>query len=376
MNRKNILSEKMLTSLVIINLIAFINFFLFNIYNNLFFYINLMSIFIIILIQDKFYKKDIETIIFLLFFLAYGFFSLFITNGGVGSVISAFYSMLVYFSIKKIHIRDKSIKIIMIFMIVLNVFLFISSPGYYIKWYFNREKYINSNTIGMVIMYTAVYSNVFLKKVKIKNSKLYSTFIYIISILGILNVQSRGSLLTLVSFLIFDILIPKRLWKKKCFSEFAYITILLVGLIIPYLYTQLYNSGLHFNIPFTQKSLYTGREIIWSNFYHEMDNNILAIFFGLGSNADLWSGNALNLHNNYLGIIANFGVIGFILYYGFWFVQIQSLFKKQKMQNYEVSLLMVFFSVLVSGFFEISTLWHTMFFFNFMSLGLVVEGKY
>lgn len=375
MKIKNLLSDNFLVLLIVINLISFINISLFNIYDSLFFYVNLASIISIILLQNRFLKKDIELIMFLLFFLSYGLLTLFITDGGIGSVLTPFYSILVFLAIKRTGISRKSLKILTVIIILLNLFLVINSPGYYEKWFFNREEYINSNTIGMVLMYTAIYSSIFLRRLKYKNAKLYIFIIYGLSIVGLLNVQSRGSLLTLSSFIVLDTFVSNKLWRNGRFVKLFYLILLGLGLLIPYIYTRMYNSGLQFDIPFTGKTLYTGREIIWNNFYHELSNNNMSVFFGLGSNAELWSGRALNVHNNYLGVIANFGGIGFALYYGFWLSQIHSLFKKDQIESYQISLLVGFFSILVNGFFEISTLWHVMFFFNFMFLGLAMSEK-
>lgn len=370
--KKNHLSEKILITLITINIFSFINVHLFQIYDNLFFYLNLLSVIVIILIKNRYYKKDLQLIMFLFIFLSYGLLTLFITDGGIGSVLTPFYSILVFFVIKRTGISHKSLKMLTVIMILLNLFLVINSPGYYAKWFFNRDEYINSNTIGMVLMYTAIYSSIFLRRLKIKNAKLYIIIIYGLSIFGILNVQSRGSLLTLSSFIILDTFVSNKLWRNRRFVKLFYVILLGLGLSIPYIYTRMYNAGLQFDIPFTGKTLYTGREIIWNNFYHELSNNSMALIFGLGSNAELWSGRTLNLHNNYLGVIANFGVIGFVLYYVFWFSQIYSLFKKNQIESYQISLLVGFFSILVNGFFEISTLWHVMFFFNFMFLGLAM----
>jgi hypothetical protein len=375
MNKKNVLSETILIALITINIVSFVNVYLFNIYNSLFFYFKLLSMIIVVLIQNRFCKKDRGLILFVIVFLSYGLFTLFITEGGLGSVLTLFYSILVYFVIKRTDISNKSLKILMMLMILLNLFLVINSPSYYTRWFFNRGDYINSNTIGMVLMYTAIYCSIFLKRLNIKNANLYIVIIYGLSMYGLLNVQARGSLLALTSFIILDTFVSKRVWKNRRFSILFYVVLILTGLSIPYIYTKIYNAGLQFDIPFTEKSLYTGREAIWDNFYYQMRSNSLAVFFGLGSKAELWIGKDLNLHNNYLGVIANFGVIGFVLYYGFWWSQIQALFKKNQLESYQISLLMGFFVILVNGFFEISTLWHVMFFFNFMFLGLAMSGK-
>ena len=63
------------------------------------------------------------------------------------------------------------------------------------------------------------------------------------------------------------------------------------------------------------KSLYTGREIIWSNMYDALSENVVNWFFGLGSDVSLWGDRTLNVHNNYFAVIVDFGVIGFLIFY-------------------------------------------------------------
>ena len=73
----------------------------------------------------------------------------------------------------------------------------------------------------------------------------------------------------------------------------------------------MYTNNVQFEL--LGKSLYTGRVDIWINAENNLNNNITALLFGLGSKSNLFLNHDLNLHNNYLGIIVNFGLIGFII---------------------------------------------------------------
>ena len=120
--------------------------------------------------------------------------------------------------------------------------------------------------------------------------------------------------------------------------------------------------------------MYSGREAIWLNFFNIVFDNVNNFLFGLGSKAELWENHRLNLHNNYLAIFTNFGLVGFLLYYGFLFKEILNISKNKNLKNYHLSSLLGFLSVLFYGFIEVTTFWFIMFFFNFLFFGIINSG--
>ncbi len=354
--------------LALINLISFFNLRFFSIYNNYFMFLNLAGIVIFFIMYRRFKVKEYELILFLLLFMVYGLGTLFITGGGLGSVLMPFYSILVYWAIKKSYFNEKKIKIIAIVILLLNLYWTINSPGYFEKFLFDRENYFNSNTIGSILAFTCIYIVIFMKKLDTKGHKVLTILIYISSIWGILNTQARGSLITLLAFFMLDFLVSKKVWIKKKITIFISILIILTGFTFTYIYTIMFINGV--DLPIINKSLFTGREIIWLNFYREITQNNYSLLFGLGSAADLWTGHTLNLHNSYLTIFTNFGLIGFILYFTFWIKQINNLYRFRDLSVFQIRLLLGFLCVLIYGYIEVSILWHPMFFFNFMFLGL------
>jgi O-antigen ligase len=226
-------------------------------------------------------------------------------------------------------------------------------------------------------MFTAIYSNILSQKV-FKDRRFINVIAIIRIVLSgwaILNCQARGAFVSLIVFVFLDKVVPKAIWRNRRITMLIVSSIIFVGIAFTYIYSQMYLKGVNFTLPFSQKPIFTGREIIWLNFYGQMLKNKTALFFGLGSSADLWEGNRLNLHNSYLTILTNFGIVGFFMFYGFWIYQIKSLIKKYVLSNLQIKLILGFIIVLILGYIEVSILWHNMFFLNYLFLGLAFEDR-
>ncbi|TCI49909.1 O-antigen ligase domain-containing protein [Exiguobacterium sp. SH5S13] len=369
--KKNFIGSGLIMTLIIINSIVLFDFRLYSAYDKIAFYGNFL-ILISIVVVNKIYVKDLGRYIFIALFLAYGFFTVITTDGGIGSVITPPFSFLLLYLLYDSNFNKKKIKILLFIFLSLNIFWVFNSVGYYSKALYSKNEFLNSNTVGMLVMYTAIYISIFVDKLNIKFSKIISLFIFIFSAWAILNVDSRGALMALMTFIFFSSLFPWKLWRSKHLTLAIFSIVIFIGAIFPLIYTRMYVSGFDYSIPFTTKSLYTGREVIWLNYFYMADKPSEWLF-GIGSNAKLWAEDTLNVHNNYLAVITNFGIVGFVLYYGFILKQINNIYKKGRLNKYQCNLIIGFLCVLVYGFVEISTFWYVMFFFNFLFIGLAVN---
>lgn len=371
--KKSSIESMLLTIMVVVNCISFLNIEISNIYGIIGFYGDFLLLIVILILRSRIDRKDMIQYFYSLIFLIYTIITLFITNGGIGSAIIPTYSFLLLLIFYRTTFDTKILRILLMSYIFLNLFLVLNSTDYYAKTLYYRGQYINSNTISMVLMYTAIYIIVLLKKLKIRFTKILTLIVFSASIWAISNCQSRGTLISILSFAVMDTIIPKSFWRNKLRTLFILILLITIGTVFPYIYTQLYTNGFNFNLPFTQKSLYTGREIIWGSFFEQMNQGAVNWLFGLGSKADMFSGKSLNVHNNYLAVITNFGLIGYIMYYGFLVKQVSNIYERERISDFQISLLIGFLSVLIDGFVEISTLWHDLFFFCFLFLGMAIS---
>lgn len=355
--------------LIALNLISFSNIQLYTAYNRYSSVGNFIVLFFLFIFKSRVSKKELQILLFLLLFSIYCLFTIYFTGGGIGSAITPLIGILIIFNAKRLNTTPFFIKLLFLLLLVLNVHWIIRSPGYYTKFLFNQQFVINSNTVGIILTFCTMYLCIMSKYVFGKKYYLFNTVTIISNLWALTNVQSRNSLLGLVSFLILNYLIPKPFFKNKNNFMTVFMLIIILGLLLPYVFTNLYVNGVNVDLPFFNKSIYTGRELIWNNYFNLLKTNKLAVFWGLGSKIVLWAGDSLNAHNNYLALTINFGLIGFVLYFGFLFYYIYSI-KFKELTNTHLSLLIGFLAVLVLGYFEVNILWVNLAYLNFLFLGI------
>ena len=174
-----------------------------------------------------------------------------------------------------------------------------------------------------------------------------------LSAVGMVYCRSR---MTLVSLGVYFILayIPNKMISNKRYI-FLVLLVIVIGLAIPVVYLYLYRSG--YNARVLGKNIYTGREYLWGIVLDKLAESKIIMFFGAGAHA----AEGLNLHNNYLDILFNFGVIGFSIYYLFYvkiFSQCAKIIRDIEIKR-GLAMFVSFFLVL--GWTETTTLWAPMF---------------
>ena len=140
-------------------------------------------------------------------------------------------------------------------------------------------------------------------------------------------------------------------WDKKRFKIVITI-IVIVGLIFPMIYINAPYKIIEIVTKVTNKSFYSGREIIWARVYAAMKDPI-KILIGVGSENSISFGiignNRYSLHSSYLTMYAYYGVIGVLIYYN----QIIRCIDKVKITNRKLVLIAGYLSLMITGFSEI-----------------------
>ncbi|KAB7671696.1 O-antigen ligase family protein [Bacillus sp. B1-b2] len=362
--------KKLLFYLIILVTMIFINSSFFWIYSSVSIYAMTFFIIILALLKNKFKYINYWTHAYI--FVFYCMLTLTFSDGSFGSVLNIICNVFILLILCEYKLDNSNLKLVFLSFLIVNIYWIFNSAGYYQEFY-NDRTLINSNIVGMVISYTAIYLRIFLKQRNMKLTSLFSYIIPILSLWAILQLEARGNFFALLIYLLIDSLIPKRLFKKGNILLFLITVIILVGTVIPYIYVN-YINLINFDPSITSKDIYT-RQYVWNLFFTAMNNDFQSWLFGVGSQADVWNTTSINLHNTYLAIIGNFGLIGYLLYFSLFLRIIAKITKGPNMSTFQIQLILGVTFQLLLGYVEVAMLWDVMYFFNFLFIGLAINEK-
>lgn len=297
-----------------------------------------------------------------LLILAYFIFAVLFTNGGVGSIFAPIASMALIIVIKNCRMSLNIFLAIKVLFVFIFLMCLIKCRSYFVNWDEANIESFNPNTLGFLTAYSSMFLLIVSKNTTKYLIKVFKLFFIFLTIMAIWQYRSRASLIMFLSFLIFKA-IPFKLKKNRRFTLLIYMGILAIGILVPYIMTLSMNRSIVVGIPvldkFFSKGFYTGRELIWNNFFIEMSKSTVNWIIGVGSHVNImYNGETnINLHNIYLLILMNFGGIGFILYYGFYFLQIKRIFSRGRPSDFQINLIYGAFSFFILGVFETTSLW-------------------
>jgi len=260
---------------------------------------------------------SIELLIFLVQFISYEY-SNFLTFIKVCIAISNICILFV------VNWSDK--KLLRLFGILLSV------CGYYmvddISFYTNSVAAIISSIIFVIVI--IAYLD--------KKIRLVWLLIIIFFITKLFVLYSRTTILALLVILAFELIcrIYPKLNNKKNIKFFSYITLLFIP-IYTLVYLNIYNNQhkyvdilTFFSNLFSNKAIFTGREVIWQDILNVLSNNML---LGLGN--DVYSSNLLYGmgHNLFFSSMLHHGIFGTAILFLFLAFIINTTLKKYNAQS-------------------------------------------
>lgn len=358
------MNKKITTFLIMLyislELISFFNYSFFTIFNN---YNVLFSfvIFFIIYIGNinRFSKGSLYFLVLLTILL---FLSVLLNNGSIGSILNILCLILGIEIFSKINITSSFYKFIIVLLIFLLFFdLYKSLSVYGTTLYFKNTDF-NSNTIAQCVLYINMIIFLYFKK---NQKKINLLFLFLIpcSFWAIVNTQSRGAALSYIFFI--GLLLFSNVGLVKNKGIFLMLTLSILGVLFPIIYLNMYKNGINYTIPFTNKSLYTGREALWLYSYEALMDNPKNILIGLGSNFTIVGQDTLNLHNMFFALIVNFGILIFFIIM-VWF----GCFIKK---NVKKEMLYSLLPIVLLSFFETTILWNAILVFILIIENIIVK---
>ncbi|AOS98776.1 hypothetical protein ESP131_00015 [Exiguobacterium sp. U13-1] len=242
--------------------------------------------------------KKISLIIFLITITS--IIGILINNSNIGTLFGILNLCIIFLISPYIQVNIEIIK----------VFSILSLLGL-IYWSFIPPEGFNTNSIGIITLVFFIFSQFLLESIKKKLFKIpIIIFTIIISWNSVITSESRASLIGLVFFIILNYLIPYRILYKKIVIKFLVCLVTVGSIGYVFLYIKLWQINYDLVWSYSDKSLYTGRELIWIDLWNAFKESY---FFGLGSNYQLQTHDVLNVHNSMFHILTIYGIIVFIL---------------------------------------------------------------
>lgn len=341
------LSQFAIILLIIITLVSTLSIETMNVFQSIGVY---LSTFLIFLAYLSYGKVTLKFIIYIFVFIFYMIISLYYNSGGIGSVLTFVLAVTSLELLSKIDFRLIYWKYICPFLAIMIILLFFASFQYNTGQGFDYNGMVNPNSVAMVSNYCF---GIFLCTQHLRTNKCILGILGLITLCTTFNCEARGALLALISFMAL-LTVPNKLLSSKLLLIFS-IIIVVIGTLIPFIYLNLYEQN--FQLDFMlNKPLFTGRQRIWLEAFNLFGNDTWNWILGIGSKVKLWDA-ATNLHNLYFTAIVDFGIIGYLLYFGFIFRFIWHVCMKISSSNEAKKYLFLFISLsLIQGYTETSIL--------------------
>lgn len=294
--------------------------------------LNVGSIFIVIFIMmiGTLRIRIPKQIYFYVIMIAYYFISVMINHGGIMSAVQQTYIIIFVVTMYNCDFDRTSIIIATIANVIVWV-MWIANSRQYGSIYLMSKKGVafNSNTVSELLFFSYIVVILFsrllpknrkvvytLKGNEIKHPHIFLQLVFLlITLWGLIQTQSRTSVIVFVLFNVLFFISPKVFNRKNVLIITG--VILIGGLIFPIIYIALQSNYALINwvTKVTGKSLFTGREYTWMFLVRYLVSEKKALIFGLGQNSAIRLADFLmNVHNSYLAYLMFFGIIGLILF--------------------------------------------------------------
>lgn len=287
-----------------------------NIYNslaNILFIGNFLLVCFGMLINGKYIFANKMNLIFFFFLMSFAVFSLLFNEGGFGSIINLFTSICGVLLFSDCKIGNVPKKVVFYLCIVLYFILFVLSLN---SWnlYAKGVSEINPNSVGVAILlcYSAIYLYIYNSSKKIND--IFFILFTIVTLYAIYHTNCRSALLGIILFFLANFLpkIGKIISNNK---KAIFLAVIIIGILFPLIYIEMYKRNINFSIPFIGKRMYTGREQLWMYMIESMKQTKNGFLFGVGTNNVTGIGIISNAHNWYLSILYSFGSLAFAVYF-------------------------------------------------------------
>lgn len=231
--------------------------------------------------------------------------------------------LIAMYSARYINISRKELKFIGIVNIFIAIlFVYLSRMDFA---YGRNEKWVesltlgfsNPNAVGMIIFVNTVFLLITRELFKKGTMKTLITVLIAYDIYMIYLTRSRTALATAILVLMVYFLKTGKFKKNRIFVVLC----VLFPLFFVFGYTYLYENNYFMDLEILGKTIYSGREVYYSDILSQVKNKQLGLVFGFFTEFQ-------NTHNSALSLIRFFGLSGMITYYIYVLSNISGLTKR------------------------------------------------
>lgn len=313
-------------------------------------------------------------------FIGMNVFAILMNGSGMGVLIQIIWPLCIIYMFKNFHIPGAYIGRVNVLMMAGWLLAVVGSLSYTDAYFEAFEKNIeiegiNPNTIAIIIATTCLFIGLYI------DSKSKSRFrkapVYLVSFAALYRTRARTSLVAFLAILIVELILKKKIEKSKKLALLLVTLIIAAGIIFPLVYVGLYTKGIiTYDTLFLGKRVFSGRQYIWANLLHYLQQNHSAFIWGVGYNTELYSRGTFNLHNAYLMIFAQYGLPTLLVYLAYIFHAAASMYGKSgQISDLQFKCYQILIYVLIVGYGECVLSYLPNMFFIAMAIGIGIREK-
>lgn len=284
--------------------------------------------------------------------LIYCFVSAILSEGGYRYVGAVFNTMGVVAVIKQSDIKKPVFKIIFILLCITTLYCASHIEGYYSRQF--TENDVNSNYVAFFALVSMVYGNlclIHIRKYETLKIQIVRLFFVTASFYIIWECQSRGALLSWLFYVTAVYVLPCEMFQNKRMAISIAAAIAFMGAAFTYFYVYHIDA-----VMFTLMGKSTGsRYRLWSYFWEHIFSSTGSMLLGYGTHSGLEELFGYGLHNIYIAMWYEIGLMGLIIFMLFILWNVKKAFaRKKKIDVAQTYALIGLFSFMINDYFAIT----------------------
>lgn len=233
---------------------------------------------------------------------------------------------------------------------------------------------VNPNVAGMLLVYLYLISD-FDNYSSFSVMKLVK---FLTVVIGLIQCGSRASMIAFFGVILIDCF-KKQICNNRKILILIVCSIIVLGTLFPFIYVEVYKSGVLGNVTILGKYIFTGRQLIWMRFFSYIEKHPITYLIGTGYNTSFYESTigsgSFNLHNAYLMFFAQYGLVVTVLYLFLILNTIWRAYYCGHLEQVQLKAAMILLVTLIVGFGETTLSYNAMLIFPGMALGLLRNKK-